>query len=36
MPATNRSIAMGRYLLLWLVGVPIPLLFLMWTFGAMH
>jgi len=27
---------MGRYLLLWLVGVPIPILVLIWIFGGFH
>jgi hypothetical protein len=27
---------MGRYLLLWLLGVPIPLLILIWLLGGMH
>jgi hypothetical protein len=27
---------MGRYLLLWLLGVPIPILVLIWTFGGLH
>jgi len=27
---------MGRYMLLWLLGVPIPLLVMMWAFGGMH
>jgi bacteriorhodopsin len=28
--------AMGRYLLLWLLGVPIPILILIWAFGGLH
>jgi hypothetical protein len=28
--------AMGRYLLLWLLGVPLPILFLIWIFGGLH
>jgi hypothetical protein len=28
--------AMGRYLLLWLLGVPIPILVLIWAFGGLH
>jgi len=28
--------AMGRYLLLWLLGVPIPILVLIWLFGGLH
>jgi hypothetical protein len=27
---------MGRYALLWLLGVPIPILLLIWAFGGMH
>jgi len=27
---------MGRYLLLWLLGVPIPILILIWIFGGLH
>ena len=27
---------MGRYLLLWLLGVPIPILILIWAFGGFH
>jgi hypothetical protein len=27
---------MGRYLLLWLLGVPIPILILIWSFGGLH
>jgi hypothetical protein len=27
---------MGRYLLLWLLGVPIPILVLIWLFGGLH
>ncbi len=27
---------MGRYLLLWLLGVPIPILLLIWFFGGLH
>src|SRR5205814_10554599 len=32
----NWSRAMGRYLLLWLLGVPIPILILIWAFGGLH
>lgn len=28
--------SMGRYLLLWLIGVPIPVLLLIWAFGGLH
>jgi len=27
---------MGRYLLLWLLGVPIPILLLIWLFGGLN
>jgi len=27
---------MGRYMLLWLLGVPIPILVLIWAFGGLH
>ena len=27
---------MGRYLLLWLLGVPIPILALIYAFGGLH
>lgn len=26
---------MGRYLLLWLLGIPIPVLLLIWAFGGL-
>src|SRR5205814_2947862 len=34
-PAVRRWL-MGRYLLLWLLGVPIPMLVLIWAFGGLH
>jgi len=27
---------MGRYLLLWLLGIPIPILVLIWIIGGLH
>jgi hypothetical protein len=27
---------MGRYALLWLLGVPIPILLLIWAFGGLN
>jgi hypothetical protein len=34
---TNKgAIQMGRYLLLWLLGIPLPLLLLIWVFGGLH
>lgn len=32
----SGSDAMGRYLLLWLLGIPLPILFLIWIFGGLH
>ena len=28
--------AMGRYLLLWLLGIPLPILILIWAIGGLH
>ena len=33
--ATEERI-MGRYLLLWLLGIPLPILVLIWMFGGLH
>jgi hypothetical protein len=30
-----RRWLMGRYMLLWLIGVPIPILLLIWAFGGL-
>jgi hypothetical protein len=27
---------MGRYLLLWLLGIPLPILLLIWLFGGLN
>jgi len=27
---------MGRYLLVWLLGIPIPVLVLIWAFGGLN
>jgi hypothetical protein len=32
----HEDIRMGRYLLLWLLGVPIPILILIWAFGGLN
>jgi hypothetical protein len=32
----RRTFVMGRYLLLWLLGVPIPILLLIWAFGGLN
>jgi hypothetical protein len=38
LPVTRsvREPTMGRYALLWLLGVPIPILILIWALGGMH
>jgi len=33
---TKGGKLMGRYVLLWLLGVPIPILVLIWAFGGLH
>jgi hypothetical protein len=33
--ATEERI-MGRYLLLWLLGIPLPILLLIWVVGGLH
>jgi len=27
---------MGRGILLWMLGIPIPVLLLLWAFGVLH
>jgi hypothetical protein len=31
-----ETAAMGRGLLLWLIGIPIPIILLIWLFGGLH
>jgi hypothetical protein len=33
--AKNRRLKMGRGLLLWLIGIPIPIILLIWIFGGL-
>jgi hypothetical protein len=33
---TMEGSLVGRYLLLWLLGVPIPILVLIYAFGGLH
>jgi hypothetical protein len=33
---TMETAAMGRGLLLWLIGIPIPIILLIWLFGGLH
>jgi len=35
-PTRLRDANMGRYLLLWLLGIRIPILVLIWLFGGLH
>jgi hypothetical protein len=30
------AVFMGRYLLLWMLGVPLPILVLIYAFGGLH
>jgi len=32
----TKELTMGRYLLLWLLGIPLPILALIWIFGGLH
>jgi hypothetical protein len=32
----KRRTTMGRGLLLWLIGIPIPIILLIWLFGGLH
>ena len=31
-----RMHIMGRYLLLWMLGIPLPILVLIYAFGGLH
>jgi hypothetical protein len=31
-----EEVKMGRGLLLWLIGIPIPIILLIWLFGGLH
>lgn len=39
-PNTQARVAqeavMGRGLLLWLIGIPLPIILLIWLFGGLH
>jgi hypothetical protein len=28
--------AMGRWLLLWIIGIPLPIILLIWLFGGLN
>ena len=34
-PPTEEN-TMGKGLLLWLIGIPIPIILLIWLFGGLH
>jgi len=34
--ASKGAFPMGRGLLLWLIGIPIPIIVLIWLFGGLH
>jgi hypothetical protein len=35
-PIENRRTPMGKGILLWLIGIPIPIILLLWIFGFLH
>jgi hypothetical protein len=35
-PRVAGGAIMGRYLLLWMIGVPLPILVLIYAFGGLH
>jgi hypothetical protein len=35
LPWTNGGLNMGRGLLLWLIGIPLPIILLIWLFGGL-
>jgi hypothetical protein len=35
-PSQAKGAFMGRYLLLWMLGVPLPILVLIYAFGGLH
>jgi hypothetical protein len=36
MQLQSMEISMGRYFLLWMLGVPLPILLLIWAFGGLN
>jgi hypothetical protein len=36
MQSVEEENTMGRGLLLWLIGIPIPIILLIWLFGGLH
>jgi hypothetical protein len=35
-PEQTTEDVMGRGLLLWLIGIPLPIILLIWLFGGLH
>ena len=35
-PTNRQEDTMGRGLLLWLIGIPIPIILLIWLLGGLH
>ena len=33
---SEKEKTMGRGLLLWLIGIPLPIILLIWLFGGLH
>jgi hypothetical protein len=33
---TQEEVYMGRAALLWLLGIPIPIIFIIWLLGGLH
>jgi len=33
---TTRETTMGRGLLLWLIGIPLPIILIVWLLGGLH
>jgi hypothetical protein len=33
---SQTEVTMGRGLLLWLIGIPLPIILLIWLFGGLH
>jgi hypothetical protein len=31
-----RRLAMGKGLLLWMIGIPLPIILVIWLFGGLH
>jgi hypothetical protein len=34
--ALDQEDTMGRGLLLWLIGIPLPIILVIWLFGGLH